>query len=88
MRSSPIRHLAALLAFATLACATSGRQLTWVRADGSPAPDAEIDTARDACIKEVDPEPGPGVQRYAHIEYAGKIVTCIETKGFKLVEKH
>ncbi len=87
MSRRPTRPLAALLACATLACATSGRELTWVRNDGSPAPDAEIDAAKNACTQEVDPTPGPGARSYAHHEYAGKIVTCIETKGFRLVEK-
>ncbi len=87
MRRRPTRPLAALLACASFACATSGRELTWVRADGSPAPAAEIDAAKNACTQEVDPRRGPGAERYAHHEYAGKIVSCIETKGFKLVEK-
>jgi hypothetical protein len=80
--------LALPLAALSLGCAggSSGPKLVWVHEDGTPASRAEIVAARDECIETTDPSSHSGARRMAHIEWAGRVIECVEGKGFKLVD--
>ena len=54
-------------------------RFTWRRADGTPAPRAELDAARKECQASSPDDPSSAF-------YGPNIMQCVQSKGYQLVE--
>jgi hypothetical protein len=79
----------ALVAIVALACASSDTKpkLTWLRADGSPATRAELETAKQECLASTPTDPNSPHPHVEHHAYGAKIVQCVQSKGYQLVDE-
>jgi hypothetical protein len=55
-------------------------KFTWVRTDGTPAPLAELEAAREECRASSHNEPGSPL-------YSAEVMQCVQGKGYRLVEE-
>ncbi len=79
----------ALAAIALLACASADTKprLTWLRADGTPASRAELEAAKEECLAATPTDPASQHPKVEHHAYGAKIVQCVQSKGYQLVDE-
>lgn len=79
----------ALVAILGLACASpeTRPKLTWLRSDGSPATRAELEAAKEECLAQTPTDPASPHPRVEHHAYGSKIIQCVESKGYQLVDE-
>ncbi|HYB13040.1 MAG TPA: hypothetical protein VEG67_06190 [Myxococcota bacterium] len=79
----------ALAAIAAFACASTDTKpkLTWLRADGTPATREELKAARDECLATTPSDPSSPHPHSEHQAYGAKILQCVQSKGYQLVDE-
>ena len=79
----------ALAAIVVLACASPDTKprATWLRADGSPATRAELEAAKQECLASTPTDPDSPHPHVEHQAYGLKIIQCVQSKGYQLVDE-
>ena len=77
----------ALAALVLLGCADTKPRLMWLRTDGSPATREELQAAKEECLAQTPTDPATPHPRVEHQAYGAKIIQCIQSKGYQLVEE-
>ncbi|HTF36489.1 MAG TPA: hypothetical protein VK714_22630 [Myxococcota bacterium] len=79
----------ALLAIVGLACASPDTRpkLTWLRTDGTPATRAELQAAKEECLAQTPTDTASPHPRVEHQAYGSKIIQCVQSKGYQLVDE-